>query len=270
MIQEDLSSWEELEDRLRQLNNERDERAKQRKPILVSSFLYRGHEDANWSLETSLERFAPRRWTFADYYRVIARARPQIETLTGHRWEIEDYPKLKQWWDDYENFHSELPAYDYLIYLRHHAFPSPLLDWTRSPYVAAYFAFAAPKADRVALYAYSEYPEGFKGGSSDAPEIKGLGQYVRSHERHFRQQSEYTLAGQFIDGRWTFVGHEDAFSKTDSGQDLLWKFTLPRTERRKVLKNLDAYNLNAYSLFQTEEAMLRTVAVREIELSDRD
>jgi hypothetical protein len=32
-------------------------------------------------------------------------------------------------------------SYDFMTRLRHHGFPSPLLDWPQSPYTAAFFAF---------------------------------------------------------------------------------------------------------------------------------
>lgn len=46
-------------------------------------------------------------------------------------------------------------------------------------------------------------------------------------------------------------------------QGLCWKFTIPVTERTKVLKRLDEYNLNAFSLFESEESLMETLAVRE-------
>ncbi len=59
------------------------------------------------------------------------------------------------------------------------------------------------------------------------------------------------------------------FKLAERDQDLVWKFTLPAAERLKVLKRLDEYNLNAYSLFPTEDALLETVALREMEFRER-
>jgi hypothetical protein len=46
------------------------------------------------------------------------------------------------------------------------------------------------------------------------------------------------------------------------------KFTIPAAERPKVLRLLDAYNLNAFSLFGSEESMMETLAIREFCLNE--
>lgn len=70
-----------------------------------------------------------------------------------------------KWTRDYDELGltlltCERLAYSYMAHLRHHAFPSPLLDWTESPYVAAYFAFAkAEDAHDVAVHIFVEKAE---------------------------------------------------------------------------------------------------------------
>jgi len=44
----------------------------------------------------------------------------------------------------------------------------------------------------------------------------------------------------------------------------LWKFNIPWGERIKVLKLLDDHNVNAFSLFDSDEALLETIALREL------
>ena len=48
--------------------------------------------------------------------------------------------------------------------------------------------------------------------SSDKPRIRSFGPNVRSHSRHFLQQSEYTIAVQYLEGEWWFKPHEEVFA----------------------------------------------------------
>src|SRR5262249_5053448 len=153
-----------------------------------------------------------------------------------------------------------LKAYDYLLYLRHHNFPSPLLDWTASPYIAAYFAFASARTDAVAIYVYCEMPKNFKQYNSDAPMIWSHGPVVHGHRRHFRQQSSYTVCLKFdAPNGWSFYPHQQMLERGIEGQDVVWKIIVPSSERTKVLNILDQYNLNAFSLFDTEESLMETL-----------
>jgi FRG domain len=158
----------------------------------------------------------------------------------------------------------------YLAHLRHGGFPSPLLDWTRSPYVAAYFAFSRVRHDHdVAVYAYRERPNNMKIGGSDSPQIISFGPVIKTHKRHFRQQSRYTVCTRFEQGQWSFVPHDSVFDVRDHLQrDLLWKITLPASERRKALEFFDKTNLNEFTLFDSEEGLLEMLAARVIDMRE--
>lgn len=66
--------------------------------------------------------------------------------------------------------------------------------------------------------------------------------------------------------KWNFARHGDVFARSDRDQDLLWRFNIPSSERRKVLRLLDSHNLNAFSLFGSEESLIETLAFRELDL----
>jgi hypothetical protein len=279
-----VNSWEEFENALKQIRGEHKTR-----------LLFRGQSDSSWGLRTTLERTSygteiplsqtnhpPRHvrqaWSpsFAvkDYYQLISSIEPQIAATTGRHWDnVPAYEELRQIVNEYDPFSlrlsaGKLPAYGYLTYLRHHGFPSPLLDWTDSPYVAAYFAFQEPRHERkfVSIYILAEWLKGSKGRSSEGC-IYSFGPIVESHKRHFLQKSSYTICVKFENG-WYFTPHDTVFNMGRSDQDVLWKINIPAAERRKVLGILDEFNLNAFSLFGSEESLMETLALRNFSASE--
>jgi hypothetical protein len=78
-----------------------------------------------------------------------------------------------------------------------------------------------------------------------------------------RQQSDYTICGDWDrnDG-WRFVPHQNVLGLQRIDQDLL-SGVLTSRQRVKVLKLLNDYNLNAFSLFDTDETLLETMWFRE-------
>lgn len=259
-----VGSWGEFEEELKAIRNS------EIPTICHDDVLYRGLPDSEWQLETTLERAGKKGCAFLKYFELMLRVQPHIESFTSRKWLLEKHPDVQALLRNYNSIswrHFPDPeTYSYMLYLRHHGFPSPLLDWSQSPYVAAYFAFRSqvrPVSGNVSIYMYSERPSGGKSTSSNEPQIQRQGRFVTTHKRHFLQRSDYTLCLLFSD-QWEFIPHHNVFSASSPRQDLLWKFDIQWSERLTALKVLDSYNLNAQSLFESDDAMMETLALREL------
>lgn len=188
-------------------------------------------------------------------------ARCPVESFIGKRWEFDSDFKAPA-----TPLHPPF-AYEFMVYLRHHGFPSPILDWTRSPYIAAYFAFKtklAPRSERVAIYSYvGDLGYGYSGSNRM---VNDIGPTMTTDRRHHIQQCEYTYAVERHGDERTYCDHESAFAKPKvTPQQMLKKYILPYSERLKVLEKLDFMNINSYSLFGDEESLMELIAYREIE-----
>ena len=226
-------------------------------------YLYRGHPDANWHLQTTLERSAVPNLTARAYFRMMRRIQTEIETFTGRNW---DMPSEVAFLEDLAGTpaNSRNPAYSYMAYLRHFGFPSPFLDWTYSPFVAAYFAFRdiTNKAESVAIYAFLWASELGTVRVSDQAQIFPIAVSSRNNQRHYLQQSVYTVCLSKANGSLHYAGHEDPRMIAEDSGEFITKYILPASERVTALHSLEAHNINGYSLFGSEESLLDTLFLR--------
>jgi FRG domain len=233
--------------------------------------LFRGQESCHWDLLTTLERKSSRTFDVPGYIRLANRTVNELESFTGMSWRVPPYPDLVdeiRTQQDWAKVH--LPMYDYLVYLRHHGFPSPLLDWTESPYIAAYFAYINAGKQNPAVYCYIERPTHVKGYSSGRPRISVMGPFVSTHKRHFAQKASYTIATQWDQSTdaHVFCPHDQVFKAGNEMQDLLIKIVLPAKERKKALMSLNDYNINQFTLFQSEDALVKALEMKNFDFNE--
>ena len=223
-----------------------------------SDLLFRGQVCESWKLETTIERYINKDFTIDEYHTYLQLVLPAFSAYTEKTWQLETNPPI-------DDIPKPPPGYEFMVYLRHHGFPTPLLDWTKSPYIAAFFAFQnAGEEDNVAIFTFIEYYGGAKGGWVGEPTICACGPYVNSHKRHFQQQGQYTICKEKKGGQWKYCSHEIAFLRNDPNQDVVTKYLIPSEEKYKALSILDSMNINAFSLYGNEEGLAETLAYREI------
>lgn len=259
MEQIDLNSWEELEREVAKRHYFLDSK----KPSIHSTIsrpLYRGQWSSTLKLETTLERYLTKQVSVENYNYYLLCIKSAIESYTGNKWKFEEDVKLNK------RIFNVPPNYEFMAYVRHHGFPSPLLDWTQSLYIALFFAFQKASIDeRVAIYAYVECIGYGKCDRVGAPQVCELGPYVSTHKRHFMQQGQYTVSVEMVDEAWVYCSHEKYFSEsTGEEQDYLVKYTLPGTIKNQVLKRLQSMNINAFTLFGSEDSLMDMLAFKEI------
>jgi len=259
-------SWEDFESKLKNLYELRSG-LKTGSSSHVSGWLFRGQANHEWKLTTTLERFRSHTISLLEYYRIISRSKNEIETFIGTSWEIPSYLEYEKWLDEVRPPRLfDLPAYNYMAYLRHHGFPSPLLDWTLSPYIAAFFAFnkASDEWEYVSIYSFLEYAGKSKLSTPSESNIFTPGPYVKTDKRHFLQQSGYTFCAKLKNNQiYHYAKHDEVVARGDENQDLMKKYIIPSKEKIKVLKQLEKYNINPFSLFNSEESLMDTIATRE-------
>lgn len=257
-----LQSLEELESHLKQIRRGLRDR-NTTGCVIQSEPLFRGHVDASWRLETTLERFFPdEQISVRIYNSYLARAKPTVETVTGRKWRLSRDMRLS-----HGALVDEPPSIEFMAYARHHGYPSPLLDWSRSPYVALYFAFSkAINNQDIALFVFIKAPEGVRSGNIQDPQICELSRLNATHVRHISQQSRYTICVKNIEGdEWAYCSHELVMQPHGASQNSLQKITLPGSLRLEILDKLDHMNINGYTLFNDEDGLMESLAFREIQ-----
>jgi len=234
-------------------------------------WLFRGQSDSAWGLQTSFERayksVEREHWAAIEQYAMSAfRRRLHL---------FDSYPPPE---DD---------ALEWLALMQHHGAPTRMLDWTRSPYVAAYFALDGDFAVTPAVWLINvlilqndlyELDEGLLPALSDGRRTGSsevFGPHVMSGECRalypavpFRQNARIAAQqGVFLVGGDLAAGFEANlsahFREGARWQPPLKKIVLSfsSSERLLAMTSLRQSNIHASSLFPGLDGHARSMRV---------
>jgi len=228
-----------------------------------SRSLFRGHASDKWTLATTLERRIKDEISLHEYMRLCSSARRYMGNYSPSAITFDENIAFT-----YDDLRVQFPNFEYLAFLRHHGFPSPFLDWTESPYVAAFFALRdAPPSDASAarVYVYISDTGSGRGYCTSSPHILIQGPFASIHERHAMQQCWYTMAVRQEGDDCIISSHHEALNiSVGAGQiqDLVTSFDISLKDREEALADLYSMNISAYTLFRSVDTLIETTSHR--------
>lgn len=233
-------------------------RRKTRTPIL-----YRGQPNSDWKIRSSLERFGILNISANDYYTKIDSFKPLMNPKTDTRFEqIVKTGKYPGNFDEPDIVYWYPPELEYLTFLRHHSFPTPLIDFTLSPYIGLFFAcedFIANEHDaKFFILMEKEFHVSLTSGPT--PKFLKIGEYIETHHRHFAQQSNYIIPHIF-DDQQIFTTFETAIAQTSCDFELM-EILIDGKAKWKIMNELKEMNITRYTIYLDEESLIKHFADR--------
>jgi FRG domain-containing protein len=251
---------------------------------LGSGWVFRGHGDTSWQLETRIERDA-------------LRARRPLDSLANReRWILQEFQRRAHHYLD--NLPDNECVIEWLSLIQHHGGPTRLLDVSQSFYVAAFFAMETASSD-AAIWAFNlfeilrrlhiepkEYlDQTLNRHTAEAEQVIRQGalapkvlpiQPYRLNERLSIQKGLFLfpchIGMTFLDnltlmlnesservrlltpGAWPYV----SYSEVD--KEIAIKLQLPRQMHETALFELENMNINAVTLFPGLDGFARSLS----------
>lgn len=216
-------------------------------PASRRRFLFRGHGNSDWQLAPSFDR------VFVDF-EGGERDLLEDDLLENFKKECESEGHLRELLDD------EISS---LALAQHYGLPTRLLDWTESPYVAAFFAFQGHFQD--AMF-------GKRMGETVAIWVLDPSSYIWSAKRGVQLVAPASWdndrlrkqAGWFTLSRTPQRNLVDYVKAFKDAEGALRVITIPSAAARIAIPDLDLMGINHANLFSDLEGKARSAVTRTL------
>jgi hypothetical protein len=247
-------------------------------PFNDERWAFRGQSSASWGLKPSIERYA--------------KSSQDIERHLEHEFKRRAYRYLTDLPDDNDDL-------EWLALMQHYGSPTRLLDWTKSPYVAAFFAAeSAGTSVPSAIWAIDQESVRTEAletlGLADPAGDNDLGSRAKFHRIYrevqpdhlyvvapvqpYRMNERLTIQqGLFLCANNPLIGFErslksllhHASGKSDERR-WLHKIVIQPEARLELLRMLNSMNVNSATLFPGLDGFARSFRIRAEIMSERD
>lgn len=208
-------------------------------------YIFRGQADANWELVTSFDRV---------YSHVPSKKRRIIEQELIDAFCLNCERHIRS---SYK--FSEMDIMEKKSMAQHYGVPTRLLDWSYSPFIAAYFAFSTVNLNKlpqnIAIWALRKEHDVWNGKGVEIKE-----QIAIDNEHQKRQLGCFTILNNQAKSINKYVDSCEQNDEVVSGA--LSKIIIPASEYRAALQELEGMNLNASTIYGGYEGCAR--AARDI------
>ncbi|MGV3510421.1 MAG: FRG domain-containing protein [Novosphingobium sp.] len=185
------------------------------------------------------------------------------------RWILEDVPVLYGAMSERISYPLQLGNMThnaaFWSLLQHHGYPTPLLDWTLSPFVAAYFAFANvepndPICPRIYIFDQTKWNEryvkvGFTADPSP-PQLIVLESFNFGNPRATPQQALAAVTNV------TDIEEYIRQREIQDGQEYLTVCDFPTAEAPRILRELELMGITYGSLFPGLDGIAKDIKAR--------
>ncbi len=209
---------------------------------VLDAFMFRGQSNPNWDLTTTFHRAGGT--NLEDYLnRILPEMSDRIETWDNKPRNLKDVNELAS----------------FLAYLQHHGFPTPLLDWTSSPYIAAYFAFEGADAKdrsingvKVFSFWHAQWQRDYKqffDMKFKGPHVSVVKPFCKGNKKYLIQQGIFMFTN--------IRNVKNHIQRHQIRNTYLREFKFPLHEKPIVMRELKLMGISAMSLFPSLEGICK-------------
>jgi hypothetical protein len=162
-------------------------------------------------------------------------------------------------------------------FMQHHGAPTRLLDWTKSPFVALYFAVVEhPEQDgAVWLFSLSSLMEAMEAKHGYDPTVKRADykayyqatrlphflfplDFYHQNQRMIAQQGLFTVCRNIMGDHGAII--DEVFKRDDGAYDAGYtQIVIPKAKKLEILRKLALFNITGSSLFPGIDGLGRSI-----------